>query len=169
MLSREYKESIKFVPNKAMKVVMTLEYHKHIDLTTEEQKDYTHVKQATLESPYDISSIIIDGMDQNTMFVPKFKQIVKGIESRYVKTHLCGVLVHGIGLYCHVEVDSQHKHDSNQVITFIMKVLQDVKQRRGQYPPILSIQANNCGSENKNVYILGLCATLVSLKLFMEI
>jgi hypothetical protein len=71
-------------------------------------------------------NLIIDGMDQNTTWIPKFKQSVKGIESRYVKKHLYGVLVHGIGLNCHVWIDVHHKHDSNQVVTSIMEVVRDV-------------------------------------------
>ena len=51
-------------------------------------------------------TLIIDGMDQNTTIVPRFKQTVQGIESQFVKTHLSRVLVHGIGLYCHIWVDS---------------------------------------------------------------
>ena len=72
-------------------------------------------------------------MDQNTTMVPKLRQSMKGIEGRYVKTHLCGVLVHGLALYTHVWVDVHHKHDSNQVVTSIMKVLGDVRQRRGTF------------------------------------
>ena len=40
-----------------------------------------------------------------------------------MKTHLCGILVHGEGLYSDVWINSQHKHDSNQVITYIMNVI----------------------------------------------
>ena len=67
--------------------------------------------------------------------VSKLRQLVKGIESRYVKTHLCGVLVHGVGLYTDVWIDMYHKHDSNQVVTSIMYVLQDVCNRRGNILP----------------------------------
>ena len=49
--------------------------------------------------------LIMDGMDQNTTMVPKLRQVVKGIEGRYVKTHLCGVLVHGEGLYSDVWIN----------------------------------------------------------------
>jgi hypothetical protein len=94
---------------------------------------------------------------------------VKGIESQYIKTHLSGVLVHGIGLYCHVWIDAHHKHDSNQVATSIMKILHDVKRRCNKLPPYLRTQADNCGRENKNVYILALCTTLVALGIFNEI
>ena len=37
------------------------------------------------------------------------------------------------------------------------------KVRWGKLPLVFCIQANNCGRENKNIYVLGLCATLVVL------
>jgi hypothetical protein len=72
--------------------------------------------------------------------VPKMRQTVKNIESRFVKTHLCGVLVHGIGLYADVWIDAHHKHDSNQVITSVIHVIADVRRRKGRLPPTLRIQ-----------------------------
>jgi hypothetical protein len=84
-------------------------------------------------------SLIVDGMDQNMTMVPKMRQTVKNIESRFVKTHLCGVLVHGIGLYTDVWIDAHHKHDSNQVITSVMHVIANVRRRKGRLPPILRI------------------------------
>jgi hypothetical protein len=82
-------------------------------------------------------SLIMDGMDQNTTMVPKMRQTVKNIESRFVKIHLYGVLVHGIGLYADVWIDAHHKHDSNQVITSVIHVIADVRRRKGRLPPTL--------------------------------
>jgi hypothetical protein len=76
-------------------------------------------------------SLIVDSMDQNTTMVPKMRQTMKNIESRFVKTHLCGVLVQGIGLYADVWIDAHHKHDSNQVITSVIHVIADVGWRKG--------------------------------------
>lgn len=75
--------------------------------------------------------LIVDGMDQNTTMVPKLRQSVKGVEGQYVKTHLCGVLVHGVGLYSDVWVDSHYKHDSNQVDTSIVNVIAEFRIQRG--------------------------------------
>ena len=50
-----------------------------------------------------------------------------------------------------------------------MKVLCDVKHRRGRLSPVLRIQAYNRERENKNVYIFGLCATLVALGFFKDV
>ena len=86
-----------------------------------------------------------------------------------MKMHLCGVLVHGLGLYCHVWMDAHHKHDSNQVVTSIVKVLGDVRIRRGTFPPTLRIQADNCSRENKNKYMFAFCACLVALGHFQEV
>jgi hypothetical protein len=114
-------------------------------------------------------SLIVDGMDQNTTMVPKMRQIMKNIESRFVKTHLCEVLVHGIGLYVDVWIDAHHKHDSNQVIKSVMHVIANVRRRKGRLPPTLQIQADNCTRESKNIYMFALCATLVGLGYFQEV
>jgi hypothetical protein len=42
-------------------------------LTIKERQDYNCAKEAAIESPNDNMNIIIDGMDQNTMYVLKFK------------------------------------------------------------------------------------------------
>ena len=120
-------------------------------------------------SPDESLCLIVDGMDQNTTMVPKIRQSVKDIEGRYVKTHLCGVLVHGVALYNHLWFDAHHAHDSNQVVTSLAKVLGDVRSRKGSLHPVLRIQADNCGRENKNKYMFAYCASLVALGYFREV
>ena len=132
-------------------------YERHMQIMIEERWHYWDTKCLAIEKPDDILCIIVDGMDQNATMVPKFWQPVKGIEGRYVKTHLCRILVHDLALYCHIWLDAHHKHDSNQVITSIVCVLGDVRSRRGTLPPTLRIQADNCLRENKNKYVWILC------------
>ena len=83
--------------------------------------------------------------------------------------HLCGILVYGLALYCHMWLDALHKHNSNQVVMSIIRVLGNVRSRRGTLPPTLCIQADNCSRENKNKYMFGFCATLVALGHFWEV
>ena len=71
----------------------------------------------------DESCLIEDGMDQNTTMASKLLKLVKDIEERYVKTHLCGVLVHGVALYTHLWFDVHHAYESNYVLTSLAKVL----------------------------------------------
>ena len=95
----------------------------HQALQVEERRDYWKTKNNVILYPRESMCLIVDGMDENMIIVPKLQQAVKGIEGRYVKTHLCSVLVHGEGLYSDVWIDSHHKHDKNQVITSIMHVI----------------------------------------------
>lgn len=114
------------------------------------------LESKTLEITFQDESLylIVDGMDQNTTMVSKMQQAVKSIEGRYVKTHLCGVSVHGVALYTHVWFYAHHKHDSNQVVKSITKVLRDVCSRRGTLPCSLQIKVDKCGHGNKNKYML---------------
>jgi hypothetical protein len=99
----------------------------HIRHQMEERRDYWLFKRSAMITPDFFMSLIVDGMDQNMTMVPKMRQTVENIESCFVKTHLCEVLVHGIGLYADVSIDAHHKHDSNQVITSVMHVIADVR------------------------------------------
>ena len=87
-----------------------------------------------------------------------------------MKIHLCVVLVYGEDPYLDVWIDSHHKHDSNQVITSIMNVINDVRNcYGGMLPPVLSIQANNCSTKNKNQYMFVFCAMIIELGYFAEV
>ena len=86
-----------------------------------------------------------------------------------MKNHLCGVLVHGIGLYTNVWIDAHHKYDSNQVITMVMHLIADVKWRKDRLPPTLRIQANNCTYKNKNIYMFIFCTILEAMGYFQEV
>jgi hypothetical protein len=85
--------------------------------------------------------------------------VVKGIEGRYVKTHLYRVVVHGGSLYSKIWIDFHHKHDNNDVITSIWNVIADVRAWRGGVVPSV-----NCGRKNKNQYMFALyCAYWIGI------
>ena len=133
----------------------------------EEGRDYWNAKDNTKLFPNESLLFIVDEMDQNTTMVLKVRETAKGIEGRYMKTHLCGVSIHGKGLFLDVWIDSHHKYDRNHVITSIVYAIADVKARRGGiFPPTLRNQADNCGRENKNLYMFGMCVALVGLGYF---
>jgi hypothetical protein len=165
----EYKCGMEATTNAATRLQIKELFIVHIRHQMEERRDYWLFKRSAMITPDFFMSLIVDGMDQNTTMVPKMKQTVKNIESRFVKTHLCGVLVHGIELYADVWIDAHHKHDSNQVITSVMHVIANVRRRKGRLPLTLRIQADNCTRENKNIYMFTLCAALVGLGYFQEV
>jgi hypothetical protein len=86
-------------------------------------------------------SIVVNGMDLNTTMVSKMQKMVKNIKGRYVKTHLYRILVHRWKLCCNVWIDAHHKHDSNQVVTSIMRILNYVYNARDELLQILYIWA----------------------------
>ena len=55
------------------------------------------------------------------------------------------------------------------MVTSLAKVLGDVRSRKGSFPPVLRIQADNCGRENKNKYMFAYCTSLVALGYFWEV
>ena len=165
----EYKNFGQSLANEEMRESSLNAYCLHIEMTMEERMEYDCRRTTSLTQPNDYLSFIIDGMDQNTTWDPKFMQFVKGIESCYLKTYLYRVLVHGIGLYCHVWILTYHRYICNQVVTSIMKVLLNVRRHCTKFPSYLRIQGNSCGRGNKNVYILALCVTLVALRIFKEV
>jgi hypothetical protein len=64
--------------------------------------EYRQGHIAALSQPNEYLTLIIDGMDYNTTWIPTFRRSAKGIESQYLKIRLYGLLVHGIRLYCHM-------------------------------------------------------------------
>jgi hypothetical protein len=88
-------------------------YQRHHELQRQERDAYKDVKLEARNRPDKVLSFVVDGMDQNTTMVPKMRQTMKNIEGRYMKTHLCGILVHGWGLCCNLWIDAHHRHDSN--------------------------------------------------------
>jgi hypothetical protein len=165
----EFTSTLEKVVSNTMKDRLKQIYQRHHELQRQERHAYEDVKLEARNRPDKVLSIVIDGMDQNTTMVPKMCQTVKNIEGRYVKTHLCGILVHGWGLCYDLWIDAHHRHDSNQVVTSIMGVLHAVHSTRNTLPPILCIQADNCARDNKNKFLFGLCAALVGLGYFEEV
>jgi hypothetical protein len=109
----EYKCVMEATTNTTMKAQMKEKFKVYTTHQIEERRDYWKAKRSAILDPGGSMCLIVDGMDQNTTMIPKMKQIVKSMESRFVKTHLCGVIVHGVGLYADVWFNAHHLHDSN--------------------------------------------------------
>jgi hypothetical protein len=97
----------------------------------EEKPDYWKAKRSAILDPDGSMCLILDGMYQNATMIPKMRQTVKSMESWFVKTYLCGVFVHGMGLYANVWFNAHHLYDSNEVVMSIMQAIGDVQARRG--------------------------------------
>lgn len=56
-------------------------------------------------------------------------------------------------------------HDSNLTTTLLLRILNKLEK----LPEVLYLQLDNCFRENKNKYILYLCAQLVEKKIFRKV
>ena len=133
--------------------------------SAERRKYYKHILKAKTH-PEKYISMIIDGMDQHTTLLPKSSINPKGLSNTWkIPTHVTGVIVHGRGAHTFVDMN-EVPHDSNLTINMILQVL---KKYAGDLPPVLYLQVDNCGRENKNKYVIGFCCLLVELGLFRKV
>jgi hypothetical protein len=131
----------------------------------ERSKYWLHIAKAKAH-PEQYLSIILDGMDQHKRLIPRLKQeSAKMQKATHLKLHLVGVLVHGIGSYVYMCTESIAS-DSNLTIECLLRTI--VKLKR-PLPPVLYVQADNCSRENKNMYVLGMLAQLVQMKVFRKV
>ena len=71
---------------------------------------YAYWRRDAISNMNKYMCIAIDGMDQNMTTLPRYKCTPPSMEGkRGLKTYLCGVLVHGFGLFYDVWIDSLHE------------------------------------------------------------
>jgi hypothetical protein len=118
-------------------------------------------------------SLIVDGMDNQKTQLPRLegKLHSKTLNNvgEFLATKLLGVLAHGYGFYGGWCLP-RYEGGSNLVCTVLLRVIQIIKaQRQGTLPPVLLIQADNCGRENKNQYMIAFLGWLLLKGYFKEI
>jgi hypothetical protein len=92
-------------------------------------------KKSAILDPVGSMCLIVDGMDQKTTMVPKMQQTAKSMESRFVKTHLCGILVNGVELYVDVWFNAHHYMIAIQLLHPLCMQLEMFEQVKGNYHP----------------------------------
>ena len=118
-------------------------------------------------------TIIIDGMDQSKTNVPNTTVTSKSLSSMWrLRTHITGTLIHtkaAHGKLAYAFIDClQWPHGSNLTLTILLKSIHEF-QKDQPLPEILYIQMDNTCRENKNRYVLCMCAVLVQLKIFKKV
>ena len=68
-----------------------------------------------------------------------------------MKTHITGCIEHGENTSFFLDL-LQWPHDPNLVLSCMVRVLCN---KRDRLPPKLYVQADNCGRENKNKFVIG--------------
>jgi hypothetical protein len=145
--------------------------HNHLQFA--HRLNYTLWKEESIKRPQESLCLIIDGMDQAKTSVPHMARTFysKDLMSHHMmKTNLTGILAHGRkpSIYIHSWFPF-FPHDSNSVISSIMKVLRSMQGFGERLPPILRLQADNCWRENKNRFVFSFLSLLVKFQIFKEV
>ena len=115
-------------------------------------------------------SMIIDGADQSKYDLPYWcEQSHASDETKRLKMHLYGVLVHGRQSYVFVIPDHE-KQGHNSTIQCLWKVIVDQYFANGkQLPPVLFVQLDNTTKQNKGRYVNAFLCLLIHFKVFTRI
>ncbi|XP_071958009.1 uncharacterized protein [Antedon mediterranea] len=150
---------------KQKRQILMMKREKHLRKQNIERRKYYKHMQKARQNPNKYLSIIIDGMDQSKTDLPSFACESKETSKMWkLATHVTGVLVHGRHGHCFIDL-KQFPHDSNLTCNIILTVLSEIQP----LPPVLYLQLDNSGKDNKNRFVFALCALLVELKIFRKI
>ncbi|XP_077869749.1 uncharacterized protein LOC144361813, partial [Saccoglossus kowalevskii] len=155
----------------AWKVKIKLTMDLHDNCLRLERGGYHSARARARRDPQEITTLIIDGMDQNKTNLPNL--VVKDKDSSnllQLLTHVTGALhhtdvPHGKLSYVFLDI-RQYPHDSNLTMNVLLEMLLERKQELGR---TLHTQLDNCYRENKNRFVLCLGALLVEYDIFEEV
>jgi hypothetical protein len=113
----------------------------------------------------------IDGMDNQKTSIPHLGAMLKNKAvdgaGMPLQTKLLGVLVPGRAFYGFITLPTMY-HGANATWTALLHVLDNLKKEE-PLPPVLLLQLDNCGKDNKNVLAFAFLALLVLIGVFEEV
>jgi hypothetical protein len=108
----------------------------------------------------------VDGMDQAKFKVPRILRQTKSLDSLIRPAlHVQGAWAHGFGYHMAV-MDADMKHDTNNNVEVISRMLEQIFRTHKGLPLGLHLQQDNTSRECKNQKILKWAVKLVSLGVF---
>ena len=152
--------------------ILLEQYATHLRFIQRERDGYETRQSMAEEYPNKYCSTIIDGADQKNFGLPHFPVHTKSDSGHKLKIKIVGCLEHvlrggeRLSLYGMTE---EYATGANHVIEVAHRVLERKKQEAGKLPPMLFVQVDNCGRENKNRYFFAYFQALVHLGVFKTI
>jgi hypothetical protein len=141
-----------------------------------ERIEYHLHRRAAQEAPWQVISIIIDGMSKWKTALPLFGRELKFSNFKAYGQQLYGVLVHQDvrkpdyrGGFFGYLVDSAVHGGANLTVELLYRTLQALELERKTWAPELKLQLDNTCSDNKNDTVLAFCAFLVGTGVFRKV
>ncbi|XP_070555384.1 uncharacterized protein [Ptychodera flava] len=115
-----------------------MEEHNTVNIA--ERQTYFDHRELARGKPDKYLSVIVDGMDQNKLCIPRLAQTRKSTSGLWsLRTHLTGTLVHGRHAIGYFDL-MQYPHDSNLTMNIVLRILQELDQ----IPDTGFFQFDNC-------------------------
>ena len=110
--------------------------------------------------------MIVDGMDQAKVRLPRIFKNTKLLETLIRPAlHVQGAWAHGFGYHLAV-MDADMRHDTNNNVEVIGRLLNQVFEAHGSLPLGMHLQQDNTSRECKNQFIVKWAVKLVALGVF---
>ncbi len=149
---------------------LTKELDEHLEHQYKERGCYVSERIYAKAHPQQVTSIIVDSSSSRCF--PSVQQFKKGVWppiGDLLQLCFTGVLNHGLNeFHLYTSVNGHFSGDPNYIATIIMAHLKYLREK-GNLPPRLHIQLDNCGRENKNCFILAFICFIVQQGIVNEI
>lgn len=143
----------------------------HIDCCTLFRRRHEMRMALGTEHPSLFCSVVADAMDNAKTQLPRVEGNLhnKKLDSRgqFLGCELLGVLVHGIMFYG-AWILPHLKCNAAATITVLFRVMALVLSLKKLLPPVLLLQADNSGRDNKNQFMIAFMGWLVEKRFFKE-
>lgn len=119
--------------------------------------------------PHKYIAVRGDGMDQSKTSIPRLLQMPKSLADRTLPTHIYGIITNRDTARMYIDF-RQIPHDIDSTLSNVLQsVVQHVNDSGTALPPTLLLSFDNTSAENKNRYMLGMCAYLVGARIFEKV
>ena len=141
---------------------------KHLALVREERHRYYFRQKLAQDRPDLFLSLIIDGMDQSTCYLPNLHDSVHLSTPLNVK--LTGAIAHGRPNPRRVFLSTDHAGNTDLYCQVLVETLKEVCGGDfSKLPPVLFLQLDNTGSTNKNNLEVAMASYLVERGIHSEV
>jgi hypothetical protein len=151
--------------NAQQKKLLEIKYDDHTIWQQRERAKYYKHREKSTTYPEKYLSVIIDGMDQSKLELPRFLRTRSAFANLFrLRMALVGALTHGHqpGASAYL-FPCDFPKDSSTTVQVVFNVLSEVKSLResGRLPPVVYLQLDNTTRENKNKTMLAALFLLV--------
>lgn len=145
-------------------------YTNHLDRVNRERQLGASREMLATVHPNQVMHVAIDTMTQTATMIPRMVGRATQATAQLPRLPASITLARVQAAFDYFYINNgAFPKDSNYICSVLLKVLLEEAKRRSAWPSILFLQLDNATGENKNHYVKGLLAWLVSLGIFTKV